>query len=112
MATAKESHAMVTYFEKKYHEKYGQRPVLNRFSAKYGFDSILMQMSTDECKSLIDYYMTTVSARQHALDWFLYNYDKLILAKLEQDKDKALLAKLREESKKRVEEWKKKIGND
>lgn len=107
MAQAKDCHALVTYFVKKYEEVYGFKPTVNRHSARWGFDSILSDLSSTEAKSLIDYYFRTESAKGHPLDWFFYNYDKLLIAKAESDVDADRTAKLREESKKRAEEWRK-----
>lgn len=114
MPTPKQAHALVSYFQKQYEARYGCKPKrVNRYAARWGFDSILMDMSEDDAKSLIDYYLTTVSQNNHALDWFFYNYEKLIEAKEKHEKDAAALARIREESKKRAEEWRqKKIDRD
>lgn len=113
MATPKQAHALVTYFGTKYKGKYGSEPKLNRYSARWGFDSILMDMSTDDAKALIDYYFETISPSGHSLDWFFYNYEKLAEAKEKRDEDAAALAVAREQTKRRVEEWRKrKSGNN
>lgn len=112
MATPKQAHALVSYFEKVYKERHGFAPTVNRYSARWGFDSILLGMSEQDVKALMDYYMKTVNPSGHSLDWFFYNYEKLIVAKREQDKDTEALKRVREASKKRAEEWRKKIGNE
>jgi hypothetical protein len=113
MATPKQAHTLVSYFGKQYKAKYGFDPKVNRYKARWGFDAILMDMSVDEAKALIDYYFGTVSPSGHDLDWLFYNYDKLAEAKEKTDADRAALAVLREQSKKRAEEWrKKKNGNN
>ncbi len=105
MAAAKDAHALTSYFIKQYKIKYEKDPVINRHSARWGFDSILMDMPTPEVKALIDYYLTTASMKRHSLEWFLYNYDKLVEACRVQKEDAARRAKLREESEKRAKEW-------
>lgn len=112
MATPKQAQTLVSYFGKKYKEKYDTAPVLNRYKARWGFDAILMDMSESKVKDLIDYYLETYSPNMHDLDWFFYNYDKLDQAKRDRDKDAVALAALREQSKKRTEEWRKKIDHD
>lgn len=113
MATPKQAHALVTYFGQKYKKKYGLDPKVNRYAARWGFDAILMDMSSDDAKRLIDYYFETVSPNGHTLDWFFYNYEKLAEAKEKTDADRARLAAIREATKKRAEEWrKKKSGNN
>lgn len=113
MATPKECHALVTYFSKKYKEKYGIAPKVNRYSARWGFDSILMDMKSDEIMTIVDFYFETFNQSGHSLEWFFYNYDKLASAKEDRDKDAAELAVIRERTRKRTEEWRKKrSGNN
>lgn len=103
MVTAQQCHSAITYFEKAYIEKHGFKPVINRHTARWGFDSVLRDMSADECKSLIDYYFET--GGNHALDWFFYNYEKLIIARSSQVQEADERQRLRDESKERVKEW-------
>lgn len=107
MATPKagaEAFALVSYFEKKYKERYGTTPVLNRYSGRWFFEST--QMPSDSVKALIDYYFTTVSTVSHSFEWFMYNYDKLLTAKIEHDKDAELRRRRAEQSRRRTQEWK------
>lgn len=104
--TVQQCHAMTSYFVKGYKVRYrGQEPKVNRHAARWGFESILMGMSPDKVKELIDYYFTTTSQKRHSLDWFLYNYEKLEdgLEQLELDRERR--EKLRKESAERVAEW-------
>lgn len=113
MATPKQAHALVTYFGQKYKEKYAVAPKANRYAARWGFDSLLMDLTTDEVKALIDYYFETINPSGHTLDWFLYNYEKLAEAMENRDEDAASLARIREQTKRRTEEWRnKKSGNN
>lgn len=113
MAAPKEAHALVTYFGQKYKDKYAVAPKNNRYAARWGFDSMLMDMTSSEVKSLIDYYFETINLSGHSLDWFLYNYEKLAEAMESRDEDVASLARIRQETKRRTEEWrKKKSGNN
>lgn len=105
MATAKECHTLTSYFAARYKEKYARAPVLNRYSARWGFDSVLMDMSSKEVEELIDYYFTVPSERHHNLEWFFYNYDKLAKARTDAKEDSEHRARLREESAARAETW-------
>lgn len=105
MPQAKDCHVLITYFINGYEGRYGRKPEVNRYSARWGFDSILQDMSMVEARSLIDYYFTTPPTRRHELDWFFYNYDKLHVAMIEARDDAAHRRKLMEESKKRAEAW-------
>lgn len=116
MAAAKDCHVLISYFMKKYKEKYKVEPAVNRHSARWGFDSVLMDLSVQDVKGLMDYYFTTDSTKRHSLDWFLYNYEKLIEAMTEQLRDAQRRAKLRKESEERAKEWRERgkqgIAND
>lgn len=113
MVTAKDAHTLVSYFAKAHKEKTGYDGVLNRHAARWGFNSMLMDMSMEHCKKVIDYYFETSGSNGYSLDWFLYNYEKLDAARRERDKDAAAQVVLREQSRRRAEEWRKKhSGNN
>lgn len=113
MATPKQAHALVTYFGKKYKEKYGFDYKANRYAARWGFDSILMDMDVKGAEALIDYYFQTVSPSGHDLTWFFYNYEKLAEAKEKTDADRKAQAIIRERTRVATEEWRKrKSGNN
>lgn len=109
--SAQNCHTMTSYFIMKFKERYGMEPVVNRHSARWGFASVLEGLSPSEVKSLIDYYFTVTPAKRHNLEWFFYNYDKLIEGRTESEKDKARRAKMRRESEQRAKEWREKFGN-
>src|SRR6478735_6121770 len=104
---AKDCHEMTSYYMKGYKEKYGSAPNVNRNTARWGFDSVLHDMSKQHVKMLLDYYFEVPSDRRHDLDWFFYNYEKLNRSKLEQEEAKAARTKLMEESRIRAEAWRK-----
>lgn len=110
MATPKQAHTLASYYTKLYKEKYNFDPVVNRYSARWGFDSMLMDMGVEEAKKVIEYYFTTTGSHSHSLDWFFYNYDKLIASKKLSDKDREEQRIRREASRKRTEEWRNRIS--
>lgn len=103
--------ALVSYFEKVYKNKYGVKVVVNKHSARWFFETLLQDITPTEGRALIDYYFTTAGSQGHTFEWFQYNYEKLIRAKIEADKDAAAQSLARAESKRRAEEWRKNIGN-
>lgn len=109
--TVQQCHAMTSYYVKKFKEKYGTEPVVNRHSARWGFDSVLQGMSPQETREVIDYYFDTVSTTRHSLDWFFYHYEKLIRGKNELQEDSERRKRLRAESEERAREWREKFGN-
>lgn len=105
MPTAKDCHILTSYYLKRYKEKYGTDAIVNRHSARWGFDSVLMDMSGDKAKELLDYYFTTINPKKHSLDGFLYNYEKLQENFKMNIEDAEHRAKLRRESEQRAKEW-------
>lgn len=105
MATAKDCHALTSYYIKRFKAVHKREPNVNRYSARWGFDSVLMGMSTEQAKELVDFYFTTPADRDHNLDWFFYNYEKLNQSMYDTKKDQEASARLMAESKKRAEEW-------
>lgn len=105
MATAKDCHALTSYYVKGYEVRYGVKPNVNRNTARWGFDSMLQDLSMNHVRQLIDYYFTTPPTRRHDLDWFFYNYEKLNNAMSEAREDAKHRSKLMEESKQRAEAW-------
>lgn len=105
MASPKNAHAMSTYFGQGFSDKYGHGAKFNRNKARWSWDNILMDLSVKETEELVDYYFTTPSQNTHSLDWFFFNYDKLLDAKTKMIADRDALKLLRERSQERTEEW-------
>lgn len=109
MAVSKQqTHALITFFLGRYHDKYEAAPKdFNRFRDQWGFQAMIEDYGTPKAKAIIDYYFETYRP-SHPTSYLLYNYEKLKASMDERDNDEAERAKLRAESKKRVEEWRKK----
>ena len=112
MATAKDAHTLLSYYEKGYSEKYGEKPVFNRVTARWSADGVLQSLSMKEAKELVDFYFRTLpTAHDHRLDWFFWNYDSLIVAMSETQKEEKRVSRLLEESEQRAREWKERRAN-
>jgi len=94
---------MTTYYIGRYADEVGSQPNVNRNKARYLFEAILMDHNRDETKALIDYY---VKHYEPDLDWFQWNYDKVLEAKAEYEKNQDIIVQRRQETARRVEEWK------
>lgn len=100
-----QTHALITYFLQSYTEKYsGQPRDFNRFRDQWGFKSMIEQYGMDGSKEIVDYYFAT-RRPGHPMNYFLYNYEKLAAIMEDKKRDAEVRRKLREESQKRVEEW-------
>jgi hypothetical protein len=111
MVTAKDCYALTSYFEKVYKAKYGTKPAVNKYSARWGFDAILQGESPDDIKSLIDYYLSTTPPQRHDLDRFFRTYHKLIDAREEEQADREARLRVRRESAERARKWKERLGH-
>jgi hypothetical protein len=97
--------ALATHYYDRYKTEYGKAPTFNWITSKWNFEAILMGMSLQEAKDLIDYYFITPNTKLHDLGWFFNNYEKLVRAKQELAEDAAHRARLMEESEKRAAQW-------
>lgn len=103
--TSKEVHTLISYYLKKYGERYERDPRdFNRFRDKWGFQSMIEQYGLAGAKDVVDYYMSTRRVG-HPVNYLLYNYEKLYEIMMDKRKDKENRERLIRESKKRVEEW-------
>lgn len=106
-----QAHALITYFETQYKDRFKKAPRVNRHADKWGFTDVLQDLPESRLRDLIDFYLTTTSSNGHSLKWFFYNYDKLNEALEEKERDAELRRKLRQQSKQRVKEYTEKYGN-
>lgn len=101
--TAQQCHALTTYFITAVSESTGTRPAVNRNKARWGFESVLMDYTPTEARELIDYYIEHYD--RPSVEWFLFNYEKVDVAKREHDENELIAAKRREATAQRLEEW-------
>lgn len=101
--TAQACHAMTTYYIGRYEAARGHAPVLNRNKARYTFEGLLMDYSTSEVKAILDYFFEHF---ERDLEWFNYNYEKVIAAKKEHERNETLRDARRIETAQRLEQWK------
>jgi len=100
---------MTTHYVKKYTEVVGRSVVVNRNKARWGFEAILMDLSPVETKALIDYYLERYP--NPSIEWFLYNYDKIVEERTEREEQEKVAAKRREATAARLEEWRNRWKN-
>lgn len=105
MVSAHDAHALVSYFKKAYTNKYGVEPSLNRYKARYGAESVLMDMDAEVAKELIEFYFTTPSQNAHSIDGFFYNYEKLLTSMEAKKVDDARREEIRSATRERTEQW-------
>ena len=101
--TAQQCHALTTYFVGKVKEDSGKAPVVNRNKARWGFESVLMDFSPSDARELIDFYVA--HWERPSIEWFLFNYDKVCVAREEHEEDARRRAERRRITQERVERW-------
>ena len=101
--TAQQCHALTTYFMTAVENATGYKPAVNRNKARWGFDSVLMDYSPSQARELIDYYVKHYE--RPTIEWFLFNYEKVEVAKTEHDENEIIAAKRREATAQRLEDW-------
>ena len=101
--TNKQPYIMLWKYEKLYQEKYGKKPIINKYRDKSSMKDVIESVGFDRGMVLLEYYFKT-SKHGHPLIFFLYNFDKLDLMEKEVTKDKNNRKVLREQTKRRVEE--------
>ena len=105
MPTVQQCHAMTSHYMRAYKDRYQKEPVVNRHRARWGFDSVLQSITPQECRKLIDFYLETVSTRQHALEPFFDNYTVLLEGYRQTQDDRAMRERLMTESEQRAKRW-------
>lgn len=87
-----------------YADKYKKSPEMNRFKQKWGFRGMYEDLGKDQAKKVIEYYFA-LNRPGHAVDYLLYNYEKLDKIIREKEKDAVERERLRKETEQRVREW-------
>lgn len=105
MASAQQAHTLTTYYMKKYEERYGEKPIVNRNSARWSWDNMMQDMTPVEIKELLDYYFASNSVKAHDLSNFFYNYDKILLSKKQYEEDRVDRKRMMQETKERTERY-------
>lgn len=106
----KQGNGLITLFIKNYTDKYDKPPIVNRYKEKWAFQDMVSDLGYERAKSVVDYYFRT-SKLGHPIQYLLYNYERLSRVMLEREEDNKKLKEIAQETKKRVEEWEKKLGN-
>lgn len=107
--TAQQCHALTTYFVNKVKEASGESPVVNRNKARWGFEALLMDYTPDKSRKIIDYYIEHWDSP--SLDWFMFNYDKVVMALEESIKVEAQRLARRKATQERLEQWRNRWQN-
>ena len=103
MANSKEPYILLTLYQNLYKEKYNKAVTINKFREKWAMQDVIDSVGYTRAKELLEYYFG-LTKNGHPLQFFLYNFDKMDVVKIEIEKDKEKRRLLLEETKKMVEQ--------
>ena len=99
MADRKDRFVLISYFEKLYREKFGEKTVINKYSEQWAADALIESFGREECERAIRYYFHV----NQSPSWKSYanNVHKLLQSIEAQNQDK----NYREDMKKKARDW-------
>lgn len=110
LTKAQKSHALANLYVKLHVEKHGVRPSdFNLYRDRRGFEAMMEDLGYERAQEIIKFYMSKNSA-VHPCGKLLYNYDKINNQMLELAEDEARGKIIMEDTRKRVEEWRRSRG--
>jgi hypothetical protein len=100
----KPEHVLISYYEKLFKQRYGRKPIINRYRERWGMIDAIDSVGYDNVVRCLDYYFkTNPENHNHGINYFFNNFDKILEIIEAKKADAALRAKLMEETRKRVE---------
>jgi len=103
------AHALISYYRQQFKRKFGYSPGLaNRNKLKYLIGDALEDLSVDEFKTIIDFYLHIEA--EPSLSSLCYEYDELFERMKRDEKDKTERQALLKETERRVQEFREKFG--
>lgn len=76
MASAKPAYVLIDRYCKLYEQKYGSKPVMNRFKRQWGFADMASDLGLKEAEEIVEYFFET-HKRAPQVEDLLYNYETL-----------------------------------
>jgi hypothetical protein len=99
VAERKDRMALLSRYSKLHTAKYEQKPSLNLNVEQWAADALIESYGIGQCYDLLEYYFNI--AQSPSWNYFSYNTEKKLQAKLEKEKD----IQERAERRKKAKEW-------
>lgn len=96
-------YVLISTYEMLYAEKYGKKPVVNRYREKWGMQDVIDSVGFNRAKELLEYYFKT-GKNGHPIGWFFMNFDSIDRMLIQRTEDDEKRKKLREQTKQMIEE--------
>lgn len=99
MAERKDRMALLSRYSKFHTAKYEQKPSLNLNVEQWAADALIESYGIGECYDVLEYYFSV--AQSPSWNYFAYNTEKILQARLDKQKDD----KERAERRRMAKEW-------
>lgn len=99
MAERKDRMALLSRYSKLHTIRYEEKPSLNLNVEQWASDALIESYGIGKCYDLLDYYFSV--AQSPSWNYFAYNTEKILQAKLDKDRDD----RERAERRKMAKEW-------
>lgn len=99
MAERKDRMALLSRYSKYHTVKYEQKPSLNLNVEQWAADALIESYGIGQCYDLLEYYFNI--AQSPSWNYFSYNTEKILQAKIEKEKD----IQERIERRRKAKEW-------
>lgn len=100
------SYTLISLYEVLYNERYGKKPVINRYREKWGMQDVIDSVGFNRAKELLEYYFKT-NKNGHPISWFFMNFDNIDRVLSQRIEDDEHRKKLKQITKQMVEEMEK-----
>lgn len=102
------AHTLISYYQKIYAEKYGEKPVLNRNKLKYLIADALRDFKIADFKAVIEYYLEV--EKDPSLLKLCYEYAEIWERLRRNKKDADTRKQLLRDTKSRVQQFRERFG--
>jgi hypothetical protein len=102
--------ALITAYVNLFDQRYGFKPTVNRYRAKWGMLDVVDSVGYERALELLKYYFTCEA--DHSPEHFMGSFDRLEDVMVESKRDEERRAKLRAETRRRVEEFEQRSSGD
>ena len=99
------SFSLLSKYSSLYYDRYSKSIVLNKYKEKWGMKSLVEDYGAESVEKVLEYYFKKSSKDGHPLNWFYNNFDILLEASNNLDRDNELRRQRRLEMEKIRQEY-------
>jgi len=95
----KDSYSLLSEYSRLYQERYGSKPVVNKYKEKWAMNSLIEDFGKEEVLETLVYYFK-LSKDRHPINWFYNNFSTIYNSRISIEKDD----KIRSEARKKTQQ--------